>query len=186
MFHFHASKYTVQKNCDVFLLWYNCIRKCMINVLIGCCSSVVGIGNLDVRSLLIGAILCMFCWLFATALGHNSHTKVLGGVLTSSIILLRTWNSKPCNFTSSSQTWQGNETNAWLLRLPFCCNLDISVEHLSNCSFSLGQKVRLNHLLSRSHVPTKHFFSFRFQLTDSCCIAFLLSNLCSCNCEIFY
>ena len=71
---------------------------------IGCSLSVSAVGNLDLTLLMRGGILYVLFW----SMVDNLLTKALGGVLTSSIIILRSWNSKPCNFISSSQ---GDEIN---------------------------------------------------------------------------
>ena len=47
---------------------------------IGLCSSVGVVGDFDLRSLMVGDILCIFHWIFATTVVDNSFNKVLGGV----------------------------------------------------------------------------------------------------------
>ena len=47
------------------------------------------VGNLDLTSLMVGAILCMFRWSFATAFVDDLFTKALGIVLDFSVIILR-------------------------------------------------------------------------------------------------
>ena len=53
------------------------------------CSSVDTVGSLDLTSLMLGSNLGMICWPFVTAFVDNLFTKILGGGLASSVIILR-------------------------------------------------------------------------------------------------
>ena len=72
-----------EKSAILFFFGIITLENVLLKFLIGCCSSVGAVGNLDLVSLMVESILCMLCWSFATTFLDNSFTKVLGGVLAS-------------------------------------------------------------------------------------------------------